>query len=241
MDKSGTDQHKQRSVEELKQALTDDPTSFIYATISENDLLRELAKSNYQKFLVCLCFAVVLLFSAWAGWARDEKIRYFYQDSQGNFHEVNVTDRPAHYRHRALKLAERVAEGMHSWRYRRSQTNGGVEKDGIRDSFNALFELCNGDVIEQYYNDLGTKGVFSAAEQYKQTYFGQVLRKAITHSKTLPNGMATWRINLLLREEIEGTTRPVISEYDIVIDVEQVPISTTPSGLRCVRYDENKR
>ncbi|MDQ2077400.1 DotI/IcmL/TraM family protein [Marinimicrobium sp. ABcell2] len=221
----------EEAARELQQLLRDDPLIAFRGILTENETLRKLAESNNQKFLVTFLFLVITVVAAWAGWARDVQFRYFYINQEGHVYETHGLEYPTHTTAAVNNFARDIAVQMHTWTY-----------NNYMDVFTDLMSVCQPSVINNYYETLRQGGVFNAALNFNQRYEGALVHSRVDNEWVLDStGRKGWRINAVISEKILGTSRPVNREYDVVIDVEQVPLSVSPRGLQCIRIDENYR
>jgi len=220
-----------QAAQELQQLLSDDPLIAFRGVLTENQTLRELAKSSNQKFLVTFFFLILTILAAWLGWARDEKWRFFYINEEGHVYETHGLEYPTHTTAAVNNFARDIAVQLHTWTY-----------NNHADVFTGLMASCRPSVIRDYHQSLMEGGVLVAAERYSQRYEGALVHSRVEQEWVLDaSGRKGWRVNAVVSEQIHGTTRPVNREWDIVVDVEQVPLSVSPRGLLCVRIDENYR
>lgn len=220
-----------QAAQELQQLLRDDPLIAFRGVLTENQTLRELAKANNQKFLVTFFFLALTVLAAWLGWAREERFRYFYINQEGHVYETYGLEYPTHTTAAVNNFARDIAVQLHTWTY----NNHG-------DVFTGLMAHCRPSVISEYHQALVDGGVSAAAVRYSQRYEGALIHSRVMQERVLDaSGRKGWRVNAVVSEQIHGTNRPVTREWDVVIDVEQVPLSVSPRGLQCVRIDENYR
>lgn len=219
----------EEAARELQQLLKNDPLLAFRGVLTENDTLRKLAVSNNRLFMVTFFGFLLAIAAAWAGWARDVEFRYFYINEEGHVYETHGLKYPVATHARVNNFARDIAVQVHTWTYK-----------NYMDVFTDLQDLCRTGTITQYYNTLGNGGVFTTAQRYSQRYDGSLVRSRVENEWVIDeSGRKGWRVHLVVNEDITGTGRPVQRQYDMVIDVEQVPLSVTPRGLRCIRIDEN--
>lgn len=215
--------------EELKQAISDDPLLLVKPLLSENDTLKQLAVSNQQKFLITLLFLVCAIAVAFYGLSKDIQFRYFFINSKGHVYETKGMDYPTANVATVTEAAKEIATQFHTWTYRNH-----------RSVFTGLMTQCYPAIVNAYYTKLGNEGVFNVANQFNQHYDSVVTKAEIVQQAVIDSdGRLEWRVNLTLNERITGSTAPVEHTYDVVIDIRQVPLSESFTGLKCTRFDEN--
>lgn len=218
-----------QAAKELQQLLRDDPLIAFRGILTENQTLRELVNTSNQRNLIMLCFLLSAILAAWLGWAREERYRYFYINQEGDVFETYGFEYPTHTISTVNNFARDIAVQLHTWTY-----------NNQFDVFTDLQSVCRPSVIRQYHQSLLDGGVMAAAERYSQRYEGGLVHSRVDQEWVIDkNGRKGWRVKAVVSERILGTTRPVNRLWDMVIDIEQVPLSENPRGLLCVRIDEN--
>lgn len=220
--------HEQVS-KELRQSLLDDPLLLIKPVLSENETLKDLAASNHQKFIVTFISLLFAMGVAFVALNKETQFRYFFINSKGHVYETKGMTYPTANIETITNFATEVATAFHTFTYRNYKAN-----------FTRLQDKCDAKLVESYYNTLGNGKVFSVAEQFNQHYDSVASGATIVQQRVIDaDGRLEWRVNLSVNERITGSMAPVEHDYDVVIDIRQVPLSESFTGLKCVRFDEN--
>lgn len=215
--------------EDMARAVKEDPLILIRGTMTDNASLRQVAKANHRLWVITAIYAILATVATYIGWTRDVEFRYFYINQEGHVYETRGMTYPTANTATVTNFAARVGTMFHTWTHR-----------NYMDNFTELFDYCTTETVERYYDSLGSQGIFATAEQYNQRYESVATGARIQQQRTIDSdGRQEWRVRLSVNEQILGTNRPVTRDYDMVIDVRQVPLSVSPQGLQCVRVDEN--
>ncbi|UUA75183.1 DotI/IcmL/TraM family protein [Cellvibrio sp. QJXJ] len=216
---------------DLEEAIQDDPMLIVRSLLTENDTLRTMAKRSHTSLLIVALYGVVASCAAFAGFSRDTEFRYFYINSKGHVYETRGMNYPVATQASVTTLATEIGTALHTFTYK-----------NYEQSFVKLVNQCRQEVVGAYFNKLDQEGIFKAAKQLKQHYDGLATGARVVGQKAIDkDGRQAWRVNLKVNEDITGTMEPVSNDFDMTIDIEQVPLSENPSGLMCVRIDENYR
>lgn len=213
----------------LDQAIKDDPLLLIRPLMTENQTLRDLARSKHQSFSYAVVVSIVAICAAVAGFMRDIEFRYFYINEKGHVYETSGLKYPTATYSTVINFAEEVAVKLHTWTYKNYSSN-----------FPKLLSMCNNETLNAYVNKLANDGVFDAAERMVQHYDGIATAAKIMGEKPIDSdGRLAWQVAVKVNEDVTGSMDPLSNSYNMMIDIQQVPLSVSPQGLQCVRIDEN--
>lgn len=220
-----------QATQEMQSALRDDPLLIARSLLTENDTLRELAKRSHKAFLYSALVSCIAICTAVVGFSRDVEYRYFFINSKGHVYETTALKYPTATPETIINTATEIGIKLHTWTYRNYAAH-----------FSSLKEFCTDHALTPYVDKLLKDGVFDTAERLVQHYDAVPTAAKILGQKTLDSsGRLAWRVEVDVNEDITGSMNPVSHTYNIIIDIEQVPLSVSSKGLLCTRIDENIR
>jgi hypothetical protein len=217
--------------EDVQSALRDDPLLITRSLLTENDTLRKLAERSHKAFLYSSLISCVAVCAAVIAFSRDVEYRYFFINSKGHVYETSALQYPTATPETVINTASEIATKLHTWTYQNYVKN-----------FNDLKMYCSDAAISPYVNKMLDDGIFEAAKRLVQHYDAVPSGGKIIGQRNLDStGRLAWRVEIDINEDITGSMNPVSHAYNVIIDIEQVPLSVSPTGLQCTRIDENIR
>jgi hypothetical protein len=194
----------------------------------ENSRINEnLARTNYSFRQYAFYASLILLVVAILGWTRSSEYVYIIQSPDGSVHEASTTGGPVITNRTLQTFASEVAAGLHTFSYR-----------NYLESFRAMREYCEDEVITDIFTRLQDTGVFTKAQDFSQRYESIATSMQLVQQFPLTNPIR-WELRGVISEEIiSASGKKLTNNIDMVIHIHRVPLEESFRGIKCYKVQE---